>query len=76
MLKCKKIWYYYRRITEYFELRLEVIYEVSKDAAQVLLAVLVAEFFTKNELNIHLVLWALVLTITFLISAITSHRIK
>jgi hypothetical protein len=69
-----KVWYYYKRTIKYFQTRLEVIHEISKDSVQVFLAVVAAEFFTRNGIDMNRIYLAAGLTLLFSIFTIISYK--
>lgn len=64
------------KLVEYFELRLQFISDISKDAAQVFFATFVAESFIKSAVNWNTAIWGLGLTIASWGIGIISFKLK
>jgi hypothetical protein len=66
--------YYYTKTFQYFQLRLEFLSEISKDIAQVFLALSAAELF-KNSTNWKFLFWELCIALLTWTFGIISFRI-
>jgi hypothetical protein len=70
------MWYYYKRVAEFFIKRLEFVSEASKDVAQVFFGVLAIESLTKQSINWIIVILGLLLAGIFWFLGVISFKIK